>query len=239
MNLLCPSCQQKLNVPDQHAGQLMKCPLCANTFTVPSLPSAPAAPPVTSASSSTNTPAPPPSAPEMPAGTYHHIYTIWISPRVVGFLPAAALALVLLLMFLPWLTSATGSDSASGWSVSFSSALGMLYALAFIATFLLAAVFAVLPNLPPGSLPNAVEQFLPWRSAVVGVAALVILIFLVLQMVAGFGLEKEPQFSYAQRTFFFRLAVFCHVIAFVGALLDLWLSLRGRSEPMPKIDIMW
>jgi len=32
MNLLCPNCQKMLTVPEQYAGQLMKCPLCAGTF---------------------------------------------------------------------------------------------------------------------------------------------------------------------------------------------------------------
>ena len=39
MNLLCPNCQKMLTVPEQYAGQLMKCPLCNGTFTVPALPS--------------------------------------------------------------------------------------------------------------------------------------------------------------------------------------------------------
>jgi hypothetical protein len=58
MNLLCPNCQKMLTVPEQYAGQLMKCPLCAGTFTVPGLP--PAAPMPSS-------PAPmlPPSQPEV------------------------------------------------------------------------------------------------------------------------------------------------------------------------------
>jgi hypothetical protein len=40
MNLLCPNCQQMLTVPDEFAGQLMKCSLCNGTFTVPGLPGA-------------------------------------------------------------------------------------------------------------------------------------------------------------------------------------------------------
>jgi hypothetical protein len=40
MELLCPNCQKKLTVPEQYAGQMMRCPLCQGTFTVPSLPSA-------------------------------------------------------------------------------------------------------------------------------------------------------------------------------------------------------
>ena len=37
MNLLCPHCQKMLTVPDLHAGQMMQCPLCGNTFTAPAL----------------------------------------------------------------------------------------------------------------------------------------------------------------------------------------------------------
>jgi hypothetical protein len=45
MNLLCPNCQKMLTVPEEFAGQLMKCPLCAGTFTVPGLPGAAPPPP--------------------------------------------------------------------------------------------------------------------------------------------------------------------------------------------------
>lgn len=40
MNLLCPSCQNRLSVPEQNAGQLMKCPFCSKYFSVPALPQA-------------------------------------------------------------------------------------------------------------------------------------------------------------------------------------------------------
>jgi hypothetical protein len=63
MNLLCPNCQKPLTVPEQYAGQPMRCPLCSGTFTVPALPT-PAAPPAPA-------PLPPPSiAPPVPADTY-------------------------------------------------------------------------------------------------------------------------------------------------------------------------
>jgi hypothetical protein len=38
MNLLCPNCQKMLTVPEECAGQLMQCPLCRGTFTMPALP---------------------------------------------------------------------------------------------------------------------------------------------------------------------------------------------------------
>ena len=38
MKLLCPACQKELTVPEQYAGQSMKCPMCSGTFTAPALP---------------------------------------------------------------------------------------------------------------------------------------------------------------------------------------------------------
>jgi hypothetical protein len=58
MELLCPNCQQKLTVPEQYAGQLMRCPLCQGTFTVPALPSS--APPTEGGVSFGSFGAPPP-----------------------------------------------------------------------------------------------------------------------------------------------------------------------------------
>jgi hypothetical protein len=60
MNLLCPNCQKMLTVPEQYAGQLMKCPLCNGTFTVPALPQTAALPPPVAPG-----PPPPPPAPEV------------------------------------------------------------------------------------------------------------------------------------------------------------------------------
>src|SRR5947209_2379435 len=67
MNLLCPNCQKPLTVPEQYAGQPMRCPLCSGTFTVPALPT-PAAP----AAPIAPMPPPPPSsvATVAPADTY-------------------------------------------------------------------------------------------------------------------------------------------------------------------------
>jgi hypothetical protein len=68
MNLLCPNCQKPLTVPEQYAGQPMRCPLCSGTFAVPALPTpvSPSPSPLPAPA-----PAPPPSvAPSAPADTY-------------------------------------------------------------------------------------------------------------------------------------------------------------------------
>ncbi|MCC6419701.1 MAG: hypothetical protein IT429_15820 [Gemmataceae bacterium] len=80
MELLCPSCQHKLTIPDQFAGQPAKCPLCENTFTAPTLPSMPAAytpppdppapaPAVASTLAAASVPVPAAEAPPAPALT--------------------------------------------------------------------------------------------------------------------------------------------------------------------------
>src|SRR5262249_49448655 len=58
MNLLCPNCGKMLTVPEQYAGQMMKCPLCMGTFTVPALPSGAGVEPA-----GAQQPAPPPTPP--------------------------------------------------------------------------------------------------------------------------------------------------------------------------------
>jgi hypothetical protein len=81
MNLQCPSCLKPLTVPDQYAGQMMKCPLCASTFSVPAqagdhdpIPQLPALPqqntpnlptptPTMSSPTNSSTPTPTPSSP--------------------------------------------------------------------------------------------------------------------------------------------------------------------------------
>jgi len=119
MDFRCPSCQKDLTVPDEYAGQLMKCPLCQNTFQAPSLPppvapSPPAAPetygvatepaappphlPQEVPQRNRDVPAPPPAPPPpAPTGDYAHTRTIWISPRVVPWLAPLALLLAFLL----------------------------------------------------------------------------------------------------------------------------------------------
>jgi hypothetical protein len=41
MDLLCPNCVQKLTIPDEFAGQMVKCPQCGHAFSAPELPGAP------------------------------------------------------------------------------------------------------------------------------------------------------------------------------------------------------
>src|SRR5947208_2251525 len=111
MNLLCPSCQKMLQVPDQFAGQQMRCPLCNNIFTVPGLPDAagmpPPPPPAPEPFRVSDQPPPPPSfpppepsrAPAIPSPPvqerdYQRLKSYWISKRVVPWIAPISLGLL-------------------------------------------------------------------------------------------------------------------------------------------------
>jgi hypothetical protein len=131
MEILCPNCQRKLTISEQHAGQMMKCPLCAGTFTAPALPSAPATPespifalaepppvlpapvpPVVVAPSMAPPPPKPPKQAPLPVPSpaprssapadYSGKFTIWLSPLYMQYVPAVALFLVFILTFFTW-----------------------------------------------------------------------------------------------------------------------------------------
>ena len=136
MRLLCPNCQKELQVDDRYAGQLMKCPLCTGTFTVPMLPSMPgaAAPPP---------PPPPPQGPaplppiqmhapaasggqagQQPAVDTGPRHSLSISPRLITWLAPFSLIVVFVLMFFPWVgmyPGGIGVVTQSGWGVAFGS----------------------------------------------------------------------------------------------------------------------
>ncbi|HTU16605.1 MAG TPA: hypothetical protein VMG10_00970 [Gemmataceae bacterium] len=131
MNLLCPNCQKMLTVAEEFAGQLMKCPLCSGTFTVPGLPGAappPAAPPQPEQNIYTirQEPVPPPSPPapplshlepppstgtttkptppkpSLPPEDYQHTYTAWLNPKVLPWIAPACLLLVFVFQLFDW-----------------------------------------------------------------------------------------------------------------------------------------
>ena len=132
MELLCPSCQQKLTIPDHSAGQLAKCPTCSHTFTAPELPAtpgaayvpAPAPVPLVEAPAPMITPppartdghagevfpaaAPPPAftpapeAPSLPPGDHTHRWSLYLNASVLQGLAAVAVLAVFVLSFFPW-----------------------------------------------------------------------------------------------------------------------------------------
>jgi len=119
-----------LTVPEQYAGQLMKCPLCASTFTVPGLPPAPAAvpppPPETYPVKSEPAPATPPAAPAPAASTPSTpppappppgspmTFSLWFKPEIMQWIAPAALVLIVIFMLgFPWVGVYPGGQEAA------------------------------------------------------------------------------------------------------------------------------
>jgi hypothetical protein len=145
MNLVCPNCQKMLTVPEQYAGQLMKCPLCAGTFTVPGLPPAAPSPAALPPSSAPNfglgadappapgaAPSPTPSTaspssfagtppPSPPGGPF--TLSIWFKPEIIQWIaPGALVLIVFLYLFFPWIGVYKGGQAAAwqyGWQILF------------------------------------------------------------------------------------------------------------------------
>lgn len=69
MEIQCPSCQKKLAIGDQFAGQLIKCPACNGVFMAPSLSPMVSAPPIATPAPSAPLASPPLASPPMLAPT--------------------------------------------------------------------------------------------------------------------------------------------------------------------------
>jgi hypothetical protein len=134
MRLLCPNCAKELQVPDQYAGQMMKCPLCSGTFTVPALPSMPGAvsmpappppppmapPPQMQAAPAAAAPPPPAYAP--PPAAVGQPQTVSISPALIHWLAPVCLVGMLISLFFPWVGMFPNNVSAvtqTGWQAAF------------------------------------------------------------------------------------------------------------------------
>ncbi|HTU89362.1 MAG TPA: hypothetical protein VMF69_04620 [Gemmataceae bacterium] len=128
MNLLCPNCQKMLTVPEEFAGQAMKCPLCSGNFTVPGLPGtspSPSAEPEPDIYTIRHEPAPPPPPPplspvspqsivETPATPtplqklsllpqdYQHTLAASLNPAVLPWITPVCLLLIFFLQFFDW-----------------------------------------------------------------------------------------------------------------------------------------
>ncbi len=268
MDFRCPTCNKDLTVPDEYAGQLMKCPLCSNVFQAPALPpppatyglasppptpppppptpSAPSAPARTESTKPTKTkePASPPPPPP-PPGDYTHRRSVWIHPRAVPFVAPVAHFLVFVLTFFPWVTFYTEapkdtSESRMAWVAAFNDnpLLIPFVFLALLALPLLAVLTGL--RLVPNlfKVPPGLQQIWPWRAAVVAFVVFLSLFFLGLQVLTGFYANGLPGFL-VNRTIFAWLALGLEFVAFVSLLIDFWLELRGPSRPAPRIDLNW
>src|SRR5262249_41137600 len=140
-------------------------------------------------------PAPPPPP---PPGDYARTFTMWMSPRVVPWIIPGALALVVLLLFAPWVRTQISDKvtfSQTGWGTGFGTWWGIsgtFYILLLLVATILAAL-AVTRTVVPLQLPPAVERVWPYRWVIVSGAVLFAFLLLAVELFAGFGLETEVE----------------------------------------------
>jgi hypothetical protein len=220
MDFRCPTCNKDLTVPDEYAGQLMKCPLCSNVFQAPALPppatyglapqqpptsppppptaSAPSPPPISEQPKPPKTKEPPVPPPPPPPGDYTHRRSLWIHPRIVPFVAPVAHFLVFVLTFFPWLTfypdpPSDKSESWMAWGAAFGGnwVLIPFVFLALLALPLLALLTGIRLMSHMVKIPPGLQQIWPWRSAVVAFVVFLALFFLALQVFTGFNASVD------------------------------------------------
>jgi len=235
MRLTCPHCHQSVGVPDAAAGQPTPCPLCGQTFTAPALvgsaidsnphPVAPAALPAMPSVRGPGTDSPRPPAPEptrsVPApAASAACCRLTFRKSIVPWLAPAALALVFVLTFFPWVGSypnGTPVYTQSAWNAATGnfwvnplgdsidtirhredallkqksgSVLMMLYLLLLIIAVLLAIAERLVPWLG-GTIPDVFRPAWPHRQVILAGLCAALFVLLAGVMTFGFGLERE------------------------------------------------
>jgi hypothetical protein len=231
MRLLCPFCQKPITVADSEAGKAVNCPECGQQFAAPQLftPSAAAAP----ASS-----APPPPVPEtytpdprdrmvatdlpdLPApdremSGFQRMASLPLDPRVIRWVPAAALTLVLLLTFFKWngmYPAGYGAYTQNAWQSLFGGLSvdpvaedefklktdleeriktnwWLLPYLLFLIPALLLAWAGPVVDMAKIKLPEGLEKVWQLRPAILGAILAVTFLFLLVQWASGFGVQR-------------------------------------------------
>src|SRR5262245_34941850 len=122
MRLLCPFCQKAITVPDTEAGKAVHCPECGEQFAAPQLfsptpyPMAESRPAAADYRSPASEPVPETYVSERPEGPdlghlpavdrelsgLGRVASFPLDPRVIRWIPAAALFLAFILSFFSW-----------------------------------------------------------------------------------------------------------------------------------------
>ncbi len=179
----------------------------------------------------------PPPPPEPPPG-YIHTRSFVLSRRIVALVGPICLLVYFIALFFSWVGMPGREETwQTGWGTAFGrnfSGLGIVQVIFFLLALLAAIACQALPR-SRVELHPTVRQLLPWGSGIYGGLALFALIFLFLEIVLGFGIEREV---YLRRTPWVGVAFLLNLLAVVAAGLDFWLAVR-RSRPAPRIEIQW
>jgi hypothetical protein len=268
MELLCPQCQQRLTIPDQYAGQVMRCPLCNGTFTAPALTAAappPAPPPVPSLEITPSAPPPlPPTAPAPaeeskrrdtglkygappaptaapPPGDYTRSFKIWISPRVLPWIAPGGLFLILVLTIFPWLPVSVDVDNLNLHVRSANAwSWGFGGSDAAIGLYLILLLLSLIVAIPSALVSLRLIPAPPFLQGL-GPWRLVIVGGIILFAFLFILLRYlHILFAAVPATVWLRFAFCIHFVVVIAVLLEVWLEFRRlKNRPLPRIDLNW
>jgi hypothetical protein len=235
---------------------------------------------------------PPPST----AGGYRYSIPLRFNPRVLAWVVPVLLILVLVLTFFPWVGGYPGGFrmvTQSAWQVAFGKgsenkeilgdskgdkegedekgpgkgALVLVGLILLCLTVLIAITFIVF-NLLPSGTASFIDGLKRWQGLILGGLALLVLLFIFIQMLAGFPVEKkakettdafDAEIDKAEgpakkepimkkgatigtlgigRTFWFRLAFWLLLLAALCGFLQFW-GVRRGNRPPPKLELAW
>jgi hypothetical protein len=280
MEIQCPSCQKKLSIGDQFAGQLVKCPACTSVFMAPSLamPVAPLAtpvapdkavpavaptlalpmptpaaadviafsgePPPRPAAPFTPPPLPAPpiveEAPPGPPGEFQQARTIRLLPDVLRWVAPAALSVLFVLSFFPWLVSVTSLTPTTVvrlnlWESGFSDLGSVVWIFYLLLTLFLALPLAWVKLLMEMNILPTLDFLKPvwfWRAILVGGILAVALSFATLAWLRQNAVDAT--------SLGMSLGLRAHFIALVAYGLEFWLVYRKKTRlPLPELTVRW
>jgi hypothetical protein len=233
MRLLCPFCQKAISVPDSEAGKAVNCPECGQQFAAPQLfTPAPAAAPATGNGAKAAA-APPPPVPETyvhdrPADVthlpqmerelsgYEHMVSAPLEPKVLRWIPPAALTLLFFLTFFSWdgmFPAGYPAYTQNAWQCLFGKVSAddvaedefkqkadfddrvhsnwwLVFFFLFLFPALVLAWAGPVVEVAKINLPEGIRRAWHFRSALLGALVLASLLFLLAQWASGFGLQR-------------------------------------------------
>ncbi len=263
MELFCPHCTRRVSVPDDKAGQVMSCPLCAKQFQAPALapppiapvppmPAPPSAPQPESTYSAGEPPLAPKATPSEPdaaappppslPGDYTHSVGVCLNDSWLAFVPPACVFLVFILSFFSWHLPVPNLDdplasvpALSMWGLGFNQweLKFVAYIIIMIPTSLL--TYAALP-FDKGWIPAPppIAPFMPFKNVLVGLLlGLAFLMLCIDYLTAHFGSSNPIALA-------FKLAFRLHFFAMLASFGMFWLNWRKKNNlPLPRVDARW
>jgi len=248
MDLFCPHCTSKVSIPDDKAGQVLSCPLCAKQFMAPSLapitaaPPPPAPPPMTSISAgepkieaaATAEPAPPP-----PPGDYTGSLAVYLRLEWLVFVPPACLFLIFVSSFFSWHNYGFG-HSPGLWGLSFitqegASMQGHFLAYTILMLFPTGPLIVLTTLLDKVFMPPQLAAYSKWKNLLVGLLLLLTFLPLALDYFHAHLFQPINPIALAEK-----IAIRLHFIALLASFGLFWLHGRKTYNlPAPKLEARW